>query len=468
MVFSSIDFIFIFLPIFLAVYYFTVERYRNLCLLIFSLIFYGYGALKNPLYIVLMIVSVCVNYLLALGIDKYKDSDRKKKITLAAGLFYNFGWLFVFKYADFFGQTIGKILKLGTAIDIPKLNLLLPIGISFYTFQAVSYLVDVYRETSEVEKNLVNMAAYITMFPQLIAGPIVRFGDISQELRNRELKYRDFIDGVKFFILGLGFKVLLANQIGNLWSDISAIGVDSISTTLAWMGIYGYSLQLYFDFYGYSLMAIGLGKMMGFNLPANFNRPYISVTMTEFWRRWHMTLGTWFREYVYIPLGGNRKGSVRKYINLLIVWLLTGLWHGADWNFLLWGLFLFVLTAMEKACWGKYLEKHRWLGHIYMLFVIPLSWLMFVSEDLSFMGQYLQRLAGIPGQNVFAQDYLKFAKLYGVLLAAGFACSILPIQQIFEKMKNRLTGTIILAAVFAACVYCMYMGMNDPFLYFRF
>lgn len=450
MVFSSIDFIFFFLPIFLVCYYFAGKKLKNTCLLLFSLIFYGYGAINTPFHIVLLIISVSVNYILALLIDKYK---RSKGLFLLIGVLYNFGCLFIYKYAGFFGLNI---------------NLMLPLGISFYTFQAVAYLVDVYRGTTNAEVNYINMATYIVMFPKLTSGPIAKFDEVQRELHNRTETFSKFFDGSKYFILGMGLKVLLANRIGGLWSDIAMVGVECISAPLAWMGIFAYSLQLYFDFYGYSLMAIGVGRMMGFELPHNFNTPYISVTMTEFWRRWHITLGAWFREYLYIPLGGNRKGTFRKYLNLLVVWLFTGLWHGAAWNFVFWGLFLFVLSSLEKGIYGKFMEKYRVIGHIYMFFVIPISWLMFASGDMEFLTEYMQRLVGIQGDAFFENDYIKYIEDYGALLITGFILSVVPLHDTFDKIKRKFPVYVLLVAVFVYSVYCMYMGLNDPFLYFQF
>lgn len=450
MVFSSIDFIFFFLPVFLACYYFVGKEEKNACLLLFSAVFYGYGAIKTPFHIALMIISVIVNYILAIFINNY---NKKKGIFLFAGILYNFGCLFIYKYAGFFG------------LDI---NLILPLGISFYTFQNVAYLVDVYRGTVKAERNFVDMATYIMMFPKLTSGPIANFSEVQLQLKERSVTLDSFFDGVEYFVLGIGLKVLLANQIGGLWSDITMIGVECISAPLAWMGIFAYSLQLYFDFYGYSLMAVGLGRMIGLELPHNFNTPYISVTMTEFWRRWHITLGRWFREYLYIPLGGNRKGKVRTYINLLVVWLFTGLWHGAAWNFVIWGLFLFVLIALEKAFYGKFMEKHRIIGHIYMLFMIPISWLMFASTDLNFIAEYLQRLVGIAGVVVFENDYISYVQDYGLVFIIGLILSITPIHATFDIIKKKFFVKAILILVLVYAVYGMYMGLNDPFMYFKF
>ena len=304
------------------------------------------------------------------------------------------------------------------------------------------------------------------MFPQLIAGPIVKYRDIKAEMRRRKTYFENFDQGLRIFTLGLGMKVLLANRIGSLWSDIQAVGFESISVPVAWMGIFAFSFQLYFDFYGYSMMAIGLGRIMGFTIPQNFDHPYESLSMTEFWRRWHMTLGSWFREYVYIPLGGNRVSMPRVYFNLLVVWLLTGFWHGAGWNFLLWGLVLFAIIAIEKAGLKKVLDKVKALGHVYMLFLIPLTWMIFAITDMHDLGVYAGRLIGISaseGGTVFAGDFT-----YGGLMAICAVLSVSGPAKLFNKIKDNVLGSLILFAIFWGSIYCLYIGLNDPFLYFRF
>lgn len=451
MVFSSLEFLGWFLPFFLLIYYLLPPRLRNACILFFSLVFYGYGSLDHPSYLLLIVASVVVNYLLGLGIRRCS----RKKCLLVLGLIYNFGILLVFKYLDFLLGIVG----------ISGPGLALPIGISFFTFQVVSYLVDVYRSTVPPEGSLLKFGTYILMFPQLIAGPIVRYSQVRERLRHRTYHLRPFLAGLRQFTLGLGFKVLLANQLGGLWNEVNTIGFASVSTPLAWMGIWAYSLQLYFDFYGYSLMAMGLGRMMGFSLPQNFDQPYFTCTMTEFWRKWHITLGSWFREYVYIPLGGNRAHHWR---NMLVVWLFTGLWHGAGWNFLLWGFVLFLILAFEKSGPGRFLERHRLVGHAYMALLIPLTWLIFAVEELPAMAVYLGRLVGLGGVNVFAGDAAKYWGQFGWLLVTGILlCTPLP-RAVYRRFKNSGILWLALAAIFAASVYCIYMGLNDPFLYFRF
>lgn len=471
MVFSSIAFIMYFMPVFFLVYYILPASYKNAWLFLASLGFYYYGVRGNPGYLLLMIMSVVVNFVAGKLIEAQK-TKRARKAWLVVGIVYDLGWLILFKYLGFLIENLNALFgAMHVKVQLETWNLILPIGISFYTFQIISYLVDVYRRETKAEKSLVSLGTYLCMFPQLIAGPIVNYHLIQEQLHKRKHSMEKVESGLKVFALGLAYKVLLANRVGHLWTEVTAIGYESISTPLAWMSIVAYSLQLYFDFYGYSLMAIGLGRMMGFDFPQNFNNPYMAVSMTDFWRRWHMTLGGWFREYVYIPLGGNRGGFAKTVRNMFVVWLLTGLWHGASWNFVLWGLLLFVLLFVEKAGLGKVLERHKALGHIYMILWIPLSWLIFVITDLSQLGIYLQKLFpffGSTGTVLFQGDYLKYGKTYGVYLVLGVLFATGVQEKLLKKNKNRLWVILLLLALFWASVYCMYLGMDDPFLYFRF
>lgn len=471
MVFSSIAFIMYFMPVFFLVYYILPASYKNAWLFLASLGFYYYGVRGNPGYLLLMIMSVVVNFVTGKLIAAQK-TKRARKAWLVVGVVYDLGWLILFKYLGFLIENLNALFgAMHVKVQLETWNLILPIGISFYTFQIISYLVDVYRRETKAEKSLISLGTYLCMFPQLIAGPIVNYHLIQEQLHKRKHSMEKVESGLKVFALGLAYKVLLANRVGHLWTEVTAIGYESISTPLAWMSIVAYSLQLYFDFYGYSLMAIGLGRMMGFDFPQNFNNPYMAVSMTDFWRRWHMTLGGWFREYVYIPLGGNRGGFAKTVRNMFVVWLLTGLWHGASWNFVLWGLLLFVLLFVEKAGLGKVLERHKALGHIYMILWIPLSWLVFVITDLSQLGIYLQKLFpffGNAGTVLFQGDYLKYGKTYGVYLVLGILFATGVQEKLLKKNKNRLWVILLLLALFWASVYCMYLGMDDPFLYFRF
>ena len=378
----------------------------------------------------------------------------------------------LFKYSAFIAQNVNLLLgRAGISLHLPVFAPVLPVGISFYTFQAVSYLVDVYRKTVPYERSMVGFGMYISMFPQLIAGPIVTYSSMRAQIGRRKVTFRAIEDGLREFTIGLGFKVLLANRVGGLWTEVQTIGYESISTPLAWFGLLAFSLQIYFDFCGYSLMAKGLGTMMGFKLPNNFNHPYMSLSMTEFWRRWHITLGSWFREYVYIPLGGNRRGALLTFRNLLAVWLLTGFWHGASWNFIIWGLLLFLIMSIERLGLLRVLERRRVIGHLYMMLTIPLTWLVFAVTDVRQILLYFQRLFPfLMKQSLFyfSGDYLKYGKLYAVSIAAGLLFMTDFPYRIYNRHKYSLVTAVVLLAVFWACVYCIRIGMDDPFLYFRF
>lgn len=463
MVFSSLEFIFIFLPVFMIAYASVPMQYKNLIIFAGSVVFYSLGV-KKPIYIFLFLLTVLLDFIVAQFIE---NSRHFKKPWLTFGIIFNFWWLIFFKYWGFGAENMNTIFKTSLTVK----DIILPIGISFYTFQNVSYLIDVYRRKAKAEKNFINYGAYISMFPQLIAGPIVTYESVAAQLRNRTHSIKKVEDGLKTFTIGLGYKVLIANQIGGLWSDITMLGYNNISTKLAWMGIAAYSFQLCFDFWGYSLMAIGLGRIMGFELPKNFDHPYISVTMTEFWRRWHMTLGSWFRDYIYIPLGGNRRGPRRMVFNTFVVWLFTGLWHGASWNFVLWGLVLFGIIMTEKFWTGKFLNKYKIIGHAYMILIIPLTWLLFAITDFEQLGIYFKRL--IPfikhdNTSVMSGDYSKYWHTYKNFFIAGFIFSTRLPAFIYKKMKGTVICSLALLAVFWGAVYCMYKGMNDPFMYFRF
>ena len=448
MVFSSLEFIFIFLPIFLLIYYLVPFQWKNFVLMIGSAIFYAWGSLEYPEYWLFFIFAIIMNYLLGLAIYAY---PQYKKALVIFAVIYNIVPLALFKI------TIN--------------NIVLPVGISFFTFQNLSYVFDVYYEKEKPERSFVNYAAYISMFPQLIAGPIVTYNEVRNQLVKRKLSVRRIQLGLKYFLFGLGFKVLIANRIGGLWTDISGIGYESITTQLAWMGIIAYSLQLFYDFWGYSLMAIGMGLMLGFRFPKNFDAPYRSVSMSEFYRRWHMTLGNWFKDYVYIPLGGNRVSLARNILNLFIVWLLTSLWHGVEWNFLVWGLSIFCLVMLEKFGLGKWLEKHRFVGHIYVLAFVPFMWLTFNMTDFESYKIYLMKLLpffGNGGEAIWATDYVKYLGIYWPFFLAGFFFLTRFSEKVAKRFGKHIGMRIFLFIVFALSVYCMYKGMNDPFLYFRF
>ena len=458
MIFSSILFIFRFLPIALILYYITPQKYKNLILTLLSLVFYSWGEGK---YFLIMIASIIIDYTAGRLIYRYKSEIKKKTIVLCISLVFNLGLLFFFKYFNFFIDNINNIFNLA----IKGVKITLPLGISFYTFQTMSYSIDVYRGKVVPEKNIINFAAFVTLFPQLIAGPIVKYTDINKEISRRVITKDNVEVGIEKFILGLGRKVLIANNIGMLWTEVEGIGFENISTPLAWLGIISFGLQIYFDFSGYSLMAIGLGKMLGFNFPENFNYPYISRSISEFWRRWHITLGSWFKEYVYIPLGGNRKGKVRVTFNLFIVWALTGLWHGASYNFLLWGLFFFLLISIEKLGFINFLNKHRVFSHIYTIFLLLIGWTLFAITDFNGIYEYLSKLFFYSN----GEEWIYYLRNYGVSLIIAIIFSLPLVSMFYKKIENfKWIKTIILMGIFIISVAYLVDATYNPFLYFRF
>ena len=466
MVFSSIPFIFFFLPVFLILYYLVPYKVKNILLLIFSLIFYAWG---EPIYILLMIFSSVVDYTNGRMIEKYAQNNQKrKKLFLIISIIVNLSLLGFFKYADFLIGSINSLLN----INIPLLELGLPIGISFFTFQTMSYSIDVYRGDVKAEHNFLDFMTYVSMFPQLIAGPIVRYEEVSKELKNRSITAQGFADGMIRFLQGLFKKVLIANNIGYLFVIASSMPNNEMSVVMSWLGILAYTFQIYFDFSGYSDMAIGMGKMLGFTYPENFNHPYISKSITEFWRRWHISLSSFFKDYVYIPLGGSRVKKIINVRNILIVWMLTGIWHGAGYNYILWGFVLFCLITIEKLFIGKYLNKSSILGHLYMILCIPLSWMIFAINDMTELKIFFTRLFPFFGQgvwSVFRYDYLKYLKIYSPFFAVALLlCPRLPFKLLDKIREKKWIVWIILAVILIASVYCMYRGLDDPFLYFIF
>lgn len=455
MVFSSIMFIFRFLPIAFIIYYLTPNKLKNLTLLILSLFFYSWG---EPKYLFIMILSIIVDYSLSILIEKYRERAFISKAFLISSVTFNLGMLILFKYINFFVENINSAF--GTSMSL--IYLTLPLGISFYTFQTMSYTIDVYRGNVRAERNIINFGAYVCLFPQLIAGPIVRYSDINNELNNRNIKMDQIEEGIKEFIIGLGKKVLIANNIGLLWNEIEGLGVSNVSTSLLWLGVIAFSLQIYFDFSGYSSMAIGLGRMLGFNFPQNFNFPYISRSITEFWRRWHITLGNWFKEYLYIPLGGNRVGYKRTVLNLLVVWVLTGFWHGAEYNFIVWGLYFFILITLEKFYLIKYLNKRKLVSHIYSISAIIFGWAIFAFEDLGNI-QYLF-------QPNWSLDFIYYLRNYFLVFLIAILCSSKVINNIYEKRvkKNKYVECFILSMIFIISVAYLVDSTYNPFLYFRF
>ena len=452
---------FIFLPIFFVIYYVSPKVIRNLVLLIASLIFYAWG---EPIYIFIMLFSTVFDYIMGLFIHKFREKRSVARIFLITSVVVNLSLLGFFKYTDFFISNINGIF--GASIGL--LNIALPIGISFYTFQTMSYTIDLYRGKIGVQKNIISFGAYISMFPQLIAGPIVTYSHVEKEINQRTISWDKFGEGTIRFIEGLGKKVLIANNIGLLWENVKALPQSELTLVGSWLGIMAFALQLYFDFSGYSDMAIGLGKMMGFQFPENFNYPYISRSITEFWRRWHITLGSWFREYVYIPLGGNRVGSIRLYMNLFVVWFLTGFWHGAGWNFIIWGLYFSVLLVLEKSFLMKAFERLPvFVSRIYLIVAVLISWVFFSLEKMDLIGQYLRTMFGLGGTAVIDNNtiYLILSYLVLFIIAVLFATPLM--DRIKGKINRWMLYGFYMVVLFLSTAYLVDSTFN-PFLYFRF
>ncbi len=461
MVFSSILFIFRFLPATFFAYYLTPQRWRNVTLLIASLIFYSWGEVR---YFPIMLSVILVNYFAGLLLEKWKNRKALKKITLAVSVIFSIGFLAFFKYSNFFIENVNFLF--GTSWPLLEVTKNLPLGISFYTFQIMTYTIDVYLGKIEVERNIINFGTFVVLFPQLIAGPIVKFSDISNELKKRSLSLEQIQDGIELFILGLGSKVLLANNIGALWTELDTTGFAGISTGAAWLGIIAFELQLYFDFSGYSLMAIGMGKTLGFHFPQNFNYPLISRSMTEFWRRWHMTLSGWFREYLYIPLGGNRVSVPRQYLNLFIIWFATGLWHGAAWNFVLWGLYFGVLISLERLFLRPLLDRHRIFSHLYATIGLLVGWSLFAITDMGRIGEFFGRLFTFHS----GDDWMFYLRNYGITMLLGIVFSLPVLNKLREKCPKfcKYAQLPFLALVFLLSVAYLVDSTYNPFLYFRF
>ncbi|WP_297519264.1 MBOAT family O-acyltransferase [uncultured Clostridium sp.] len=464
MVFSSIIFLFTFLPITLGLYYISPRKFKNLALLIMSLIFYAWG---EPLYIFLMLFTTIFDFFMGKLIARNIIYEKKAMWLLIFTVAVNILILGFFKYYGFLVDNINMLFSL----DITKSNLPLPIGISFYTFQTLSYIIDVYLGKVKVQKNIVSFSLYVTMFPQLVAGPIVRYSDVNKQLDDRTESFEMFGEGVERFILGLGKKVLLANNIGFLWTTISAMDISELSVLTAWLGIIAFTFQIYFDFSAYSDMAIGLGKMFGFDFIENFDYPYTSKSITEFWRRWHISLGTWFREYIYIPLGGNRCKLLFQCRNLFIVWLITGLWHGASWNFVVWGLYYGAILLLEKLFLQEYLEKmNPILSRIYTMLLVMVGWVFFGLESLSAGLKYLKTMFLLSGNPLIdnAGVYYLLSYLVIFILLVAFSTPI-PFK-LFTKIKekNTLIPTLINAAILFTGIAYLVTETYNPFLYFRF
>ncbi|MFM1654203.1 MBOAT family O-acyltransferase [Brevibacillus sp. B_LB10_24] len=468
MVFSSLIFLFLFLPLTIALYYLSPKGLRNAVLLLASLVFYAWG---EPVYILLMIFSTVFDYANGLLIAKYRRRKAAARSVLVSSLAVSIGILGFFKYAGFIVENLNSLFHLH--IQTPELPL--PVGISFYTFQTMSYIVDVYLDKVPVQKNIISFGAYVAMFPQLVAGPIVKYGDIAGQLAQRKVTLDRFGEGAELFIRGLAKKVLLANQIGLLWMSVKATPPADLTVLSAWLGIIAFAFQIYFDFSGYSDMARGLGKMFGFDFMRNFDYPYQSKSITEFWRRWHISLGSWFREYVYIPLGGNRRGLVLQLRNLLVVWFLTGLWHGASWNFVIWGLYFGLFVTIEKLFLLKWLHARAAIvGHVYTLLIVIVGWVWFECDSLAEAMGFLGTMFGLGTHVLFDNQTLYYLSTNLVLLIVLAICSTpIPAKAFsYLKEKLRLAGVLAVPAVYIGLMLLSTAYLvNDtynPFLYFRF
>lgn len=467
MLFSSVTFLFFFLPIVIGSYYILPHKVRNYVLLFYSIIFYAWGGLA---YLPLLIISIVMNYVFGLKINKYEENQKKQKGILILAIILNVLFLGLFKYTNFIVDNINIVFNLN--ISVPTIPL--PIGISFYTFQAMSYVIDVYRKDGKVQKNPFNLALYVSMFPQLVAGPIVRYQTVDDQIINREHSFEKFNLGVERFIIGLFKKVIISNGVGELSTLIYGLIDNQMSVSVAWLGAIAYTLQIYFDFSGYSDMAIGLGKMLGFEFLENFNYPYISRSVSEFWRRWHISLGSWFRDYIYIPLGGNRVSKVNIYRNLFIVWLVTGIWHGASWNFILWGLYFGLFIMLERAFLQKVLNK-LWkpIQHIYLMIIVIFGWVLFSMPNLSRTIEYCKVMLCI-GDYPFINGYTTFyINEYWIVILIGIVGS-LPIWKYFKSKSDifvkidKIFRPIIMVLTLLITILYLVNSTFNPFIYFNF
>ncbi len=463
MVFSSLTFLFVFLPVLMAIYFAVPSKYikaRNIVLLVFNLIFYAYGEPKNCL---VMIVSIFMNYLFGVLVDKHRENEKQAKFWVFVAVLFNIGILIYFKYLEFIVENISSLFN----AEITVQTILKPIGISFFTFQGLSYVIDVYRGITNCQKSLFNVALYISLFPQLVAGPIVRYETIADEIDNRESNSADMAEGIRRFMVGFAKKLILANAIGQVADAFFNSPISSLSVVGAWMGPIAYAFQIYFDFSAYSDMAIGLGKIFGFHFCENFNYPYISQSITEFWRRWHISLSTWFRDYVYIPLGGNRCSKLRHLFNIFVVWLLTGIWHGAKWKFIFWGIYFGVILILEKTIILKYLKKAwRPIRHIYALILIVIGWAIFRAHDMGYFFGMLKTMFFVNGNPILNDktiyNLLEFK--YAIIICA---IASLPLKD-YILVKNEKTKYVLSFAVFIVAIVCMLSNSFNPFIYFRF
>ncbi|MGN0611414.1 MAG: MBOAT family O-acyltransferase [Ruminiclostridium sp.] len=480
MVFSTSIFIYLFLPVTLIIYYLMPKKGKNLIILLSGLLFYSWG---EPIYVIVMLISTMIDYFAGLIMNHFEGRKVPRRICLIVSIVMNLGLLGIFKYSGFIAENINAIA--GTQIiDINNMNFfgieylpmnMLPIGISFFTFQSMSYTIDLYLGNVKVQKNPISFAAFVTLFPQIVAGPIVRYDDVAKELDDRSITIDLIYDGIIKFIIGLSKKVLIANSIGALWTSIKATDIANVSVVSSWLGILAFTFQIYFDFSGYSDMAVGLGKMMGFNFPKNFDYPYLSKSISEFWRRWHITLGAWFKSYVYIPLGGNRKGMARTIFNLAVTWFLTGVWHGASWNFILWGTLYGVVIILEKLFLGKLLDKIPDIfGHIYTMLLVILGWVLFDTADLQTAGAYIAKMFGFGGGAFIDSTALYQIATYGItFIICIIGCTNLP-KLAVEALKKKSAvlvnygGVAVMTGMFIICAAYLVDQTYNPFLYFNF
>ena len=467
MVFSTPIFLFYFLALTLLVYYVVPRKGRNVVLLISSLFFYYWGERE---YVAIMFLSTAIDYTHGMLVErcKKKGNDKGARMAVATSIIFNLALLLFFKYWDFLA---GSLQAMGLTF-MPVLNIHLPIGISFYTFQTMSYTIDVYRGDTRAQRNIINFGTFVTLFPQLIAGPIIKYKDLGDQINERTTSTEKFASGVQILMVGMAKKVLVANNVGMLWEAYKAMSAGELTVLGAWLGVIAFTFQIYFDFSGYSDMAIGLGRMLGFEFMRNFNYPYISRSITEFWRRWHISLSTWFREYLYIPLGGNRCSKPRWMFNLLVVWAATGIWHGASWNYLIWGLYFFVLLMLEKFFLLKVLNKAPALvGHIYTLFFVVVSWAIFAIEDFAQLSSYLKVMFGLGGVPLMDAKLGYYVTSYlPILLVAAVASTPLG-AKLYHKLKTPAAEVVCTVLVLAGLVVCtayLVDGTYNPFLYFRF
>ena len=464
MVFSSLPFLFAYLPLTLLLYFIAPLRWRNFVLLIVSLLFYGWG---EPVYIWIMILSILIDYTHGILVDKYRERDKLARWFVAESVIFNLLLLGFFKYWDFFAANLSLI----PGISVPQFGIPLPIGISFFTFQTMSYTIDVYRQDAPAQKNIISFGAFVTMFPQLIAGPIVKYKAVAQELIEREHSMENFAQGAQRFVVGLSKKVLLANNIGALWDmQLNAYRAGTMTLTGGWLGLLAFAFQIYFDFSGYSDMAIGLGQIFGFRFPENFNHPYLADSVSDFWRRWHMSLTSWFREYLYIPLGGNRGGMWKTLRNIFLVWFCTGIWHGASWNFILWGLYFFIWLMLEKYVFRNLLNKApRAVKHLYTLLVVLFGWGIFAIDNLNTMSGYFAVCFG-GGTLWNAMDgytLRSYAVILVVLAVASTEFGLHIWQNLSEKSRSLLRPVLMMLGL-VVCTAYLVDGSYNPFLYFRF